>query len=343
MAYTTINKSSDHFNTVLYTGNGSTQSITGVGFQPDWVWIKERNTAVNHQVFDVIRGATIRLYPDDTSAENTNANSLTAFDSDGFSLGNAGSTNGSSDTYVSWNWLGANGTASNTDGSITSTVSANTTSGFSIVSYTGTGANATVGHGLGAAPKMVIIKSRDSAFSWRSYHASIGATKYIVLNSGAASVTASNFMNDTEPTSSVFSLGNGQTPNESGDDYIAYCFAEKKGFSRFRKYTGTGNADGPFVYTGFKPAFVMIKAYDTASRNWSIKDNKRDVDNPALKQLLANGDDAESDDAGLDILSNGFKCRGTSSNINQNGVSYLYIAFAEAPIVGTNNVPANAR
>jgi len=344
MAYTTIKKPSDYFNTKLYTGTGSSNAITGVGFQPDWIWFKCRSEAQSHFLFDAVRGSNKTIQSHTTNAEATSTALLTSFDSDGFTVNTDDGVNGSSKTYAAWNWLADNTSgSSNTDGSITSTVSANTTSGFSIVSYTGTGANATVGHGLGSAPKMVITKSRDTTgLDWRTYHASLGATKFVVLNLTDASTTASNFMNDTEPTSSVFSLGSGTTPNKSGDNYIAYCFSEVKGFSKFGSYTGNNSNDGTFVYTGFKPAFVLIKRYDAAA-SWFMFDSKRDPSNGVTQSLIPNLSNAEGTNTTppLDFLSNGFKLRYAHPNFNTG--SYIYMAFAEAPLVGSNGVTAKAR
>jgi len=339
-----INKPDEYFNTVLYTGNATARSITGVGFQPDWVWIKGRTTAYNNTLFDAIRGATKRLYSNGTDAESTQTATLTSFDSDGFSLGNNASVNSATSTFVAWNWLASNTTASNTDGSITSTVSANTTSGFSIVSYTGTGANATVGHGLGAVPKMIIVKDRSAVKNWTVYHIGVGNDKDILLDVTNAENTSTAW-NNTTPTSSVFSIGTLGNVNTSSNNYIAYCFAEKKGFSKFGSYTGNGNADGTFVYTGFKPAFYMIKRTDSTG-SWIIKDNKRPGYNVNGSYLVANDSLAESTGSGnvaSDELSNGFKIRGTSSSLNTSGGTYIYMAFAENPLVGTNNIPATAR
>jgi hypothetical protein len=265
MAYSSIVKPTDYFNTVLYTGNGSTNhAITGVGFQPDWSWIKQRSGAEWNILIDSVRGVTKYINSNDTGAERTSSNFIESFDSDGFTLGSANDTNQSSQTYASWNWLGANGTASNSNGSITSSVSANTTAGFSIVSYTGTGSNATVGHGIDK-PRMIIIKDRDASTDWAIYHGSLGATKFIELNTTVASQTNNTAWNDTEPTSSVFSIGTGGIVNTSSNTYIAYCFAEKKGYSKFGSYTGNGTSgvdgagDGTFVYTGFKPSMIIIK------------------------------------------------------------------------------------
>ena len=338
-----INKPNTYFNTILYTGDGTDpRAITGVGFQPDFVWNKPRSSANSHALLDSVRGATKFLSSDVTDAEYTYTNSLQSFDSDGFTCGGNFSFNQNTVTYVSWNFLASNTTASNTDGSITSTVSANTTSGFSIVSYTGTGANATVGHGLGSAPAFIIVKSRSSTDWWITYHKSNGATKYMPLNFTNAVATNSGIWNDTEPTSSVFSIGTNGGTNGSGNNYIAYCFAEKKGFSKFGSYTGNGNADGTFIYTGFKPAWIMRK--DTTQINeWTLIDSTRSPFNQTNQTLVPNASDIEDGDFDIDILSNGFKCRTSESAHNQSGVNYIYMAFAENPLVGTNNIPATAR
>ena len=343
MAYTTIKKPSDYFNTKLYTGTGASQSITGVGFQPDWTWIKNRDGTDWHILTDSVRGATKELYSNATNAEATNVNQLTSFDSDGFSIGGASETGRSSNNFASWNWLASNTTASNTDGSITSTVSANTTSGFSIVSYTGTGSVATVGHSLGTTPSMIIIKNRSGVADWLVYHKSIGNTGGLYLNSTGVTVTASGFFNNTSPTSSVFTIGTGGTPNNNGSNYIAYCFAEVKGFSKMGSYVGNGNADGTFVYTGFKPAWLLVKQTTGASQNWYLWDNKRDTFNVTDTPLKPDEALAESGIGAynIDLLSNGFKFRGTETQINASGQTYIYMAFAEEPLVGDN--PATAR
>ena len=338
-----INKPTDYFNTKLYTGNGSTQSISGIGFQPDWVWIKSRSQAVNHYGYDSVRGTDKRLQQNITNAESTTDTTwFNSFDSDGFTIGSEANINNSSSTYASWNWLASNTTASNTDGSITSTVSANTTSGFSIVSYTGTGSNATVGHGLGVAPKMIITKARGTTNNWGTYHESLGNTDAVFLNLTAATDTASTYWNNTSPTSSVFSVGSAAGTNPSAT-MIAYCFAEKKGFSKFGSYTGNGNNDGAFIYTGFKPAFVINKIYSGTTSSWNIFDNKRDGFNDQNKQLYADLSNAEASGGKIDLLSNGFKVRSSSDEVNGSGYGYIYMAFAENPLVGTNNIPATAR
>jgi len=343
MAYTTIKKSTDYFNTKLYTGNNSTNAITGVGFQPDWTWIKSTDGTYNNQTFDSVRGATKSLVTNEAAAEIT-ISGLTAFGTDGFTLGSDAQCN-SGGPFVSWNWLGANGTSANTDGSISSTVSANTTSGFSIVSYTGTGANATVGHGLGVAPKMIIIRRLNVIASWRIFHQAIGNTKNLRLNSTGAEQTSSTMWNNTSPTSTTFSLGSYDEVNGSSAPHIAYCFAEKTGYSKFGSYVGNGQADGTFVYTGFKPAFVMIKA-SSATENWQMYDNKRLGYNVDNNMLRANLDSAQQTDDDIDILSNGFKLRRNSGAFNTSGSTYIFMAFAEEPLVansGTNGVPATAR
>jgi len=343
MAYTTINKPSEYFNTKLYTGNGSSGNAqTGIGFQPDWVWIKDRGQVAGHQIFDSVRGATKRIQSNSAGAEVTN-DGVSSFDSDGFTLGANSSCNENSQNFVAWNWLGGGTGVSNTQGDITSTVSANTTSGFSIVSYTGTGANATVGHGLSATPKMIILKDRNGTNQWGVYNANIGATKYLLLETTGGAGTASTLWNNTEPTSSVFTVGTTTTTNGSGLNYIAYCFAEKKGYSKFGSYVGNGNADGTFVYTGFKPAWIMVKRTSTAGENWNIRDNKRSPINPANNNLPANDSRAEEPYYATDLLSNGFKIRTLEGGHNTNGGTYIYMAFAENPLVGTNGVPATAR
>ena len=344
MAYTTINKSTDHFNTKLYTGNGSTQSITGVGFQPDFVWIKNRTDAASHQNYDAIRGADACLQSNNTNAEFSQSNNgLTSFDSDGFSVGNANDHNGSGDAIVSWNWLGANGTASNTNGSITSTVSANTTAGFSIVSYTGTGSAGTVGHGLGAAPSVIWTKTRSDAEQWFCHWSVLGTGNFMKLDQNVAAGTNATAF-PWNPQTNTFGLSTDGATNSSGRTYIAYCFAEKTGYSKFGSYTGNGNADGTFVYLGFKPAFLIMKEYGAAGSSWIMVDNKRSADNPVEERLFPDLSNAEntSDDP-CDFLSNGFKLTSTDNGSNGSSKSYIYMAFAEAPLVGSNNVPCAAR
>ena len=348
MAYATFNKPSLYFNTKLYSGDGGTQSVTGVGFQPDWSWLKCRSTAYHHRLFDVVRGAGKNLRSDTTNAEQTIDEGITAFNSDGFSVkqGSDLEYNATGQTYVAWNWK-ANGAASNNnnnDGQQYSTVSVNTTAGFSIVSYTGTGSNTNYGHGLGVAPKMIIIKNRSISENWATYHASLGNANNVLLNSTNASVSTSDY-NSTSPTSSVFYVGSGSGTNGNGNNMIAYCFAEKKGFSKFGSYTGNGNSDGVFVYTGFKPAFIIFKR-TSGTGNWQLIDNKRIGFNVDNYTLYPNSTIVDQDENDADILSNGFKLRGSGTDGNGSGSTYIYMAFAEEPLVanvGTNGVPATAR
>ena len=341
MAYTTINKPTDYFETVTYSGNGTGQDITTLDFQPDWLWIKRRDSVGSHRIQDSIRGTTNYLQSDKTDTEASGGD-VDAFLSNGFSL-SGGSTayNVSGGTYVGWSWLGGGTASSNTDGSITSTVSANTTSGFSIVSYTGTGANATIGHGLGVAPKMIINKCRSAAQNWATYHSSLGGTKALFLDGTNGETTSSSYFNNTDPTSSVFSVGNSGDTNLSSGTHISYCFAEVKGFSKFGSYVGNGNANGTFVYTGFKPAFILYKNVAPVSENWEIHDTKRSESNISNKIFYANQNTAETTTDRIDILSNGFKSRTANSACNGSGNTIIYMAFAEEPLVGDN--PATAR
>ena len=352
MAYTPIDKPTDYFNTKLYTGTGSTLNITGVGFQPDLVWTKLRDTTaegnMDHALVDSVRGVTKTLRSNTSAAEGTEANSLTAFGSDGYTVGNNGKFNySSSDIYVSWNWKA--GTSFTNDasatgiGSIDSTGSVNTDAGFSIMSYTGTGSTGTVAHGLGVAPSFLIYKNRASTDSWNVQ--SDGLTSYdyyLRLNSTGAQNNDID-VGPTAPTSTVVTVGSHAQQNGSSNAMILYAFAEKQGYSKFGSYTGNGNADGTFVYTGFKPAFVMVK--QTTVRYWAMFDNKRDGFNPTNRPLFPNAADQESDSVNYyyDILSNGFKWRTNTTIMNESGGSYIYMAFAENPFVTSTGVPACAR
>jgi len=343
-----INKPTDYFETKLYAGSSSNVTVSGLDFQPDWIWLKNRTNAGNHVVCDVVRGGNSNglgnLYPNLTDAEylpSSTNDSIETINSDGFVVGGNGNTNGSGENFVSWSWKAGGTGSSNTDGSITSTVSASTVSGFSIVSYTGTGANATVGHGLGAVPKMIIVKDRSAVKNWTVYHIGVGNDKDILLDVTNAENTSTAW-NNTTPTSSVFSIGTLGNVNTSSNNYIAYCFAEKKGFSKFGSYTGNGSTDGTFIYTGFKPAFVIFKK-TSATANWSVRDNKRDSFNAGDTNLFANLSDAESSSNDVDFLSNGIKLRNAGNNWNSSGATYIYMCFAESPLVGTNNIPTTAR
>ena len=344
MAYTAIDKSTDYFNTKLYTGNQTANTaITGVGFQPDWTWIKRRETNW-HCLVDAVRGATKRLSSNVNNAEVTDATAVTSLDSDGFTIGidSSGYTNQNGGTYVSWNWKANGAGSANTDGTTTSTVSANTTAGFSIVKYSGSSSAKTIGHGLGVVPEMIIVKTYSSGYEWAVYHKETGHGKNLYLDSTGGASNTTTFWNNTAPTNSVFSVG-GQIiyTNYSGQDYIAYCFASKPGYSKFGSYTGNGNADGTFVYTGFKPAFIMIKRTDSTN-NWKMIDNKRSPFNVVDKTINADSDGAEGTETNSDFLSNGFKLRRNGNDVNGSGASYIYMAFGQS-LVGSSNVPCTAR
>jgi len=330
MAYTTIDKPSDYFNTsAVWSGDDSEHTISGIEHQPDFTWIKGVNIGTQHYLFDSVRGATKILISNGTNAEFTNAQTLKSWNSDGFVLGTSDDVNGSGRTYVSWNWKES------------------ATAGFDIVSYTGNGSSGlTVSHSLSAVPSVMIIKNRSGSYSWAVYHhknTSAPETETLFLDTTDATADRVNEFNDTAPTSSLFTVGNGNSVNNSSENFIAYLFAEKQGFSKFGSYTGNGNADGTFVYTGFKPAWVMIKRTDSTN-NWGIMDNKRSTFNEVGDQLMANTSDAEDNPtSGRDFLSNGFKLRETGNAINGSGASYIYMAFAENPFVTSTGVPATAR
>ena len=327
-----ISNGSAHFQTVTYTGNGGTNTITGLSFKPDFVWIKGRSGATDHALYDAVRGTTLDLASNTTAAETTQSTGLTSFNSDGFTLGALSKVNTNSATYVAWCWkAGGAGTVNNV-GTIQSNVSANATAGFSVVTYTGTGANATVGHGLGVAPSMIIVKNRDVNWSWRVYHSSLANTQILYLDATSAATTDATAWNSTSPTSSVFSVGSSGGVNESTKKLVAYCFAAVAGYSAFGSYTGNGSADGPFVFTGFRPRYIMIKRTDTTN-SWVIYDTARidyNVNDLRLYPNLSNAEGANQG-AGLDILSNGWKARNIDAQNNASGGTYIYAAFAEVP------------
>jgi len=352
MAYTTIDDPTIHFNTKLYTGNGGSQTITGVGFKPDWTWWKSRDAGNSHALVDIVRGTNKVLYSDSTSTEQPI--SAQTFNSDGYAIvqdAGANSINSNGSTKVGWSWLaGGSQGSSNTDGSINTTyTSANTTSGFSISTYTGTGSAATIGHGLGAKPAMIMVKRLNaSAEAWVVYHQSLGGgttpqDKYLHLNSSDAEGDSAGMWNDTAPTTSLFSVGSTGVSNGSGGTFVAYCFAEKQGYSKFGSYVGNGNADGSFIYTGFKPAFVIIKE-SNGTNSWQMWDNKRPGYNLTDKYLQPNTTSAEiSGNNQIDILSTGIKLRSSNTANNGNGQSFIYMAFAESPFVSSSGVPTTAR
>ena len=359
--YTTINKPKGHFDLKLYTGTGSSQSITGMELQPDWVWIKARESTTSFVLVDSSRGVNKYLKSDAVTEETTDTNSVTAFGSEGFTVGSLANVNTNTEEHVAWCWKANGGTTvSNSDGGITSTVQANTTAGFSIVTWTGTGSAATIGHGLGAVPKMIMVKKRDaSGLSWAVYHGgteitSDPQTDFYELDGTGAAVDNVNRWNDTAPTSSVFTVGTADEVNKSSSTYVAYCFTPIQGYSHFGTYWGSENsADGPMVYTGFRPRFLMIKRSDGVE-NWIMEDRERSRvqkdatvavgGNPIAGRLLANVVDVENTTQGVvDFYSTGFKPRDTDGVHNYTDYKYIYMAFADMPLVASNGVVALAR
>jgi len=352
MAYANINKATGFCSSGIYDGTGSSNAITGVGFQPDLVWIKDRGNDTANLLFDAVRGATKRLTSNNTDAEATGSEQLTAFGSDGFTVGTNGDANASGEKFVNWNWKAGTTTGIDTTGStITpSSYSFNATSGFSIVQYTGNDtAGAKVPHGLGVAPDLVIVKTLGGANSWVVYHQSMGATKYMYLDTTAAEASSTTRWNDTAPDSVNVTLGSGGNTNGSGGDspLIMYSFAGKKGFSSFNSYTGNGNSNGPTVYTGFKPSFLLIKRFDATLNNWVTKDNARDTFNPVRNYIYPNlsnagtniGPPATAGGYEVDFYGTGFKIKTSDGKWNDDGGQYIYIAFGQT-IVGDNGVVA---
>ena len=352
MAYTAIDDPSAYFQTALYTGDGAgSHAITNGGnsdLQPDWVWIKKRNGAVNHLLHDSVRGVTKLLVSNTDGAEDVNTNIFLGFDSDGFRVGANSASNVDAGTFVAWQWKTGtsftNDASATSVGSIDSAGSVSTDAGFSIISYTGTGANATIAHGLGSVPKMYIARNIADAENWTTYHVAMGATHHLRLNTNVAKVDEAEVWNDTEPTSTVFSVGSSGAPNGDGDAHIAYCFADVQGYSKFGSYTGNGNANGTFVYTGFKPAFILLKGH-TNTQSWHMHDNKRSPLNVSTKALFANNSNDEEDGTAksIDFLSNGFKLRDADNAQNGDGDIYIYMAFAENPFVTSKGLPGTAR
>ena len=347
MAYSSIIKPSIFVNTKIYTGNGGTNAQTGVGFAPDLLWFKNRNTAINHMWFDSVRGINKYLYGNLTEAEGTSSSILTAIGSDGFTVGANDNVNKSSSPIVAWNWKAGTSVSGTTTGSGTGksySGSVNTTSGFSIIKYLGNGSSGhTIPHNLNAVPKTIIAKSLDRGTNWMVYHQAIGNTKYLRLNTTATPNTATAVWNNTSPTSSVFTVGSDGDVNNNNENYISYIFAEKQGYSKMGGFTGNGNADGIFCYLGFKPAFVMVKRTNNANF-WLMRDNKRSPFNQVEIALLPNENNVEStSDVDLDITSQGFKILSSSGRTNASGNKYIYMAFAENPFVASNFNAATAR
>jgi len=326
MAYTTIDDPAQYFNTVLYTGDGGSNRSVTVGFQPNFVWLKERNGTNDHTLFDSVRGATKRLRANVNEAEDTQANQLKSFDSDGFTLGSLSAVNNNGQNYVSWNWK------------------EDTTAGFDIVTYTGASGDQTFAHSLGVAPEWYLVKERGNANSWVVNHIGLAnqTNAYLLLNTNDAAGTDSWF-NSTAPSSSVVHANDGDSPtNRNGGTYVMYLWRSVKGFSKFGSYVGNSSTSGTFVYTGFRPAWVMIKRI-TDTQHWMIGDNKISPFNPTDNMLKADTSDAEDTDNHVDFLSNGFKNRITGNAFNNSNSTYIYMAFAESPFVNSNGVPCNAR
>ena len=344
MAYISF-QPSDFFNTILYTGNGSTQSLTGVGFQPDMNWVKNRDTADNNEICSPLIGVEKYISPDGSSSYGSDANALTSFDADGVSIGSWGTYNGSGNDLVMWNWK-AGTTSGISGGTITpSSYSINTTSGYGVYTFTGTGSNGTIAHGLGVTPDLVIVKRTDGTAGWIVQHAGMdAATGVLYLQTTHAEQSEAAMFNSTRPTSTVFSLGTASETNGSGNEYIAYVWADIKGYQRMGIYRGNGDVNGTFVHTGFRPAFLMTKKISAGTGNWIAVDSARNTYNEdTILQIEANASAAEYDSLRCDLLSNGFKCRATGSDSNGSGEKYIYIAFAEFPIVSSNSKSGTAR
>ena len=362
MSYTNgLDKPSDYFDTKLYAGNGSSQSISGLDFQPDWVWIKARTIDFSHSLFDSVRGVQKRLQTNNTEAEGTDTQSVTAFNSDGFSIGNSSSVNENSNNFVVWNWLaGDSNTSVSASGSGNGAINActyraNTTSGFSIVEYTGRNGDISnnnetkVAHGLGVKPYFVFIKRIDSAEDWvvrggNSVSDPLTNDYHLKLNTSDARSGSLYIGKSYLDDSTHFLVGNDAKVNQQDATYIAYAFAEKKGFSKMGSYVGNGSTDGTFVYTGFSPSFVIRKRTDSAD-SWQMHDNKRDTFNVTYHRLLADdsGSEYTSTSNQLDFLSNGFKCRASNGGANGSGGTYIYMCFAENPFVTSTGIPTTAR
>jgi len=328
MAYTDIDDPSAYFQTKLYTEAGAYTFDGNSDMQPDFVWIKERNGTNEHNLFDSVRGTTKRLESSTNAAEQTSSTTLTAFGSDGFTVGNNPGTGQNGGNYVGWGWKKS------------------ATPGFDIVAFTGNGSARTISHSLSAVPKMYIVKNRSTGSTqWRVYHASLGATKHMALDATQAVGDAASVFNDTEPTSSVFSVGTDDAANKNGDSLIAYLFADKQGYSKFGSYIGNGNVNGSYIHLGFKPAFVLIKrAIGDAGEGWSIFDNARSPFNKMLNELRADVASAEStSNHTMEFYSNGFKIPRAGGGINTSGDTHIYMAFAEQPFVTSTGVPATAR
>ena len=356
MAYTTIDDPSAHFQTALYTGNAGTNNIVNDGnsdLQPDWVWTKNRSTSgKDHGLFDSSRGTTKQLNSNNANAENTVSTSLTAFNSDGFTLGADGGPNANSDSHVAWQWKANGGTTTTNSAGANgadheSVYQANDTAGFSIVTYTSDAqsGDTIIKHGLSTAPTFMIHKARNADALWWVYHKDLTNDGYVQLDDTTSNQDGStNVWRNTAPTSTVFKVGLDSIAAANGRTMVAYCFAPIQGYSKFGSYTGNGSEDGPFVYLGFKPQWILFKNAG-AAEEWVLQDTTRNPNNPVTKNIRVDSSIAEADASSIDIdfLSNGFKNRSDQAQVNSSGVTYIYMAFAEHPFVSSKGVPTTAR
>ena len=352
MAYTTIDNPELHFQAKVYTADSSANRLITLdgseNMQPDWVWMKNRDQSVNHDLYDSVRGTTKYISSNKINAEATNADGLVGFNTDGFTVDTSWGNISTGNSYIAWCWKAGGSASNNTDGTTTVSLSLNLTAGFSIGTYTGTSAAATIGHGLGAVPHWIMIKNRSSGSrKWAIWHNDLsGTNKYLAIDRTDAELTDTATWNNTAHTSSVFASGGSGEVNQGSENFVFYAFKPIKGYSKFGSYTGNGNADGTFVYTGFKPAWLMIKQINSGGNDWLMYDNKRDTFNVANKLLVANANGTEATGQSfnyIDLLSNGFKLRGSDARNNGSGGTMIYMAFAESPFVNSNGVPNNAK
>ena len=348
MAYTTIDDPSLYFDTLTYTGNMSTdRDITGLSFEPNFVWVKNRTDAEHHSLYDSIRGVNQVIYSNQTNSEDDESNGVSSFDSNGYGIANTnGALNGSGKSIVAWCWKAgttwSNDASATSVGSLDSSGTKNATAGFSIISFTGTESGTpSIAHSLSSTPEFIISKALEVTDNWMVFHGSFSAQDYIILNTYGNTASSSSVWNSL-PSSTVINMGDNAGVNDDGD-MIMYAWHSVQGFSKFGTYTGNGNVDGPFVYLGFRPAWVLFKRTAGAAANWQLWDNKRNSANAVNRSLLPDDSAAEQTDQDIDFLSNGFKIRSSAGHLNVDGTTFIYAAFAEAPFVNSKGVPANAR
>ena len=345
MAYSTIDDPTLYFNTVLYAGTGSEQTVSGVNFSPGLTWLKSRSNGQPNVLSDSVRGGNKQLYSADTQAETTYGQYLKSFNSDGFVLGTDSGINQSSQTFVSWNWKAGGSASNNTDGNKTISLSVNTTAGFSVGTYAGTGQDSTIGHGLGAVPDWLMIKNRSSGSrKWQLWHNGLtGTNKYLAIDRSDAELTDSASWDNTAHSNTVWNTYGSGEANQNGENFVCYAWTSIQGFSKFGSYTGNANANGPYIYTGFRPAWIMTKQINGGS-SWIVHDNKRDPINAVTEYFTVEEPDAAGTLANsFDLCSNGFKVRTSNGDRNSSGDSFAYWAFAESPLVNSEGIPNNAR